>query len=219
MQLQFDQWPDLLPLIQLIQSTVNNSSSPQRGNVAPFTTFHRADPTPPIATFLRTDISPVITLDDLQRERWMNIYAIIDSMDNVRSEFQMNLEEYRETKRNSVSRGTLPTFEIVDYVLLARSDFHTGEKLALGWRGLRRVVGTVSDSIYAVEDLRNAGKEDVPIKRLKFSSNQDLDEEAVMTHVLSSETGLPVHHLMQLQKDPDGLKVIVLWKGLPDSED
>ena len=40
-----------------------------------------------------------------------------------------------------------------------------------------------------------------------------------MSHVVSSETGMPVQRLMRLVQSDDGLMVQVRWKGLPASED
>lgn len=50
-QLPSSKCPDLLPVIQ---SALNYSPSPQRGNVAPITAFTGTNPLPPIFTFIRT---------------------------------------------------------------------------------------------------------------------------------------------------------------------
>eukprot|EP00171_Calliarthron_tuberculosum_P004016 IDg4016t1 len=60
-----------------------------------------------------------------------------------------------------------------------------------------------------VEDLRNGLTEDVHVSRLKFYHDPSLDTEAVMAHVVSSETGMPVQRLMRLVESSDGLMVQV----------
>lgn len=113
----------------------------------------------------------------------------------------------------------LPKFSEGDYVLVAREDFSAGEKLALRWRGPRRVVKAVSDYVYTVEDLRNGLTEDIHGTRLKFYRDRSLDIRVVMSDVISSETGMPVARLMRLLDTATGLKVLIRWKGLPNSED
>lgn len=40
-----------------------------------------------------------------------------------------------------------------------------------------------------------------------------------MSHVPSSETGIPISRLLKLGDTADGIRVRVLWNGLPHSED
>lgn len=103
--------------------------------------------------------------------------------------------------------------------MVAKEDFSKGEKLALQWRGPRRIVCAKSDYIYQAEDLRNVLTEDVHIARLKFYADDSLDTTAILSHVIASETGMPVARLMGIKESPDEVVVDVLWKGLPQSED
>lgn len=68
-------------------------------------------------------------------------------------------------------------------------------------------------------DLRNGEKDNLHGTRLKFYLDDQMDTEAIIPHVLSSQTGMPVSRLMQLIDDLDGSKVLVRWKGLPTTED
>ena len=125
----------------------------------------------------------------------------------------------RKQARVTANRGLLPNFDIGDYVLVARSEFFAGEKLALRWRGPLRVVKAVSNYIYTFEDLRNGMREDVHVSCLKFYRDSDLNREAIMRHVLTSERGMIVSRLMGLEETPTGLCVRVRWRGLPPSEE
>lgn len=75
---------------------------------------------------------------------------------------------------------------------MARDDFFDGVKLALLWRGPIGMFKAVNDYDLQVEDLRNGSKEEVPGTRLKFYRDSALARNAIMSHVLSSETEMPV---------------------------
>ena len=125
----------------------------------------------------------------------------------------------RKQARATANRGILPNFDMDGYVPLARSDFFSGEKLALRWRGPRRMVKAVSNYTYTVEDLRNGMRDNVHISRLKFYRDPDRNREAILCHVLVSETGMIVSRLMRLEKTPTDLCVRVRWRGLTSSEE
>lgn len=216
LQLRPEEWTDLLPLIQ---SALNNAPSPQRGNVSPLTAFTGSDPTPPISTFIRSSTSTPVSITDVQRERSLNIAALLSKMADLHPIVQDSVQSGRERARKAMSRGSLPNFSEGDFVLVARQDFTAEEKLSLRWRGPRRVVKSLNDYVYQVEDLRNGIIEDVHGSLLKFYHDPSLDTERIMSHVLSSETGMQVQRLMRLVETDDGLMVLVRWKGLPNSED
>ncbi len=49
--------------------------------------------------------------------------------------------------------------------------------------------------------------------RLLFYSGKHLDTEAILPHVLYSETGMPVSRLMGLEEHDDGIYVLVRWRS------
>ena len=106
-----------------------------------------------------------------------------------------------------------------DWVLVARDDFTAGEKLRLRWRGPRRIKKALSDYVFQVEDIRTGDFDDIHGSRLKYYHDPSLDAEAILPHVISSETGMVVQRLLGLVEADDGLKVRIRWKGLPESED
>ena len=77
----------------------------------------------------------------------------------------------------------------------------------------------INDYVYLVEDLRTGESEELHASRLKFYHDPTLDTDAVMSHVLQSETGMTVQRLLRLKEHPDGVYVVVRWKGLPNSDD
>ena len=206
LQIKFEEWPDLLPVVQ---GALNNAPSPQRGNISPITCFLGRDPTPPIGTFLRTKNTEMVLLEDIDRERMLNVSLLKRRVSELHPMFGMELEANRRRKRQAASRGELPNFTEGDFVLVAREDFFADEKLALRWRGPRRVIKALSEYVFQVEDLRNGSTEDVHGSRLKFYRDFLLTSEVTFSNVLSSETVMPVGRLMRPADTEDGLKVIV----------
>lgn len=210
------EWVDLLPMVQ---HALNNAPSPQRRNTAPVTAFAGLDPSPPISTFYRSSTQTIVEVDDVHRERIMNIESLRARMEELHPVIHEAVERNRRSNRQANSKGVLPNFMEGDFVLVARDEFTVGEKLQLRWRGPRRIVKALSDYVFQVEDLRTGDYEDIHGSRLKFYHDASLDTNAIMSHVLSSETGMVVQRLLELVESPDGLKVRIRWKGLPASED
>lgn len=216
LQLRVDSWPDVIPVIQ---SALNLSPSPQRHNVCPLTAFTGQEPRPPISTIVRSDTAKPITMSDLQRERAIHIDELVKLMADMRPTIQTSLSENRRRLREHMSRGHMPNFQEGDYVLVARSEFFKGEKLCLRWRGPRRIVKALTDFTFQVEDLRNGKVDVVHGSRLKYYHDASLNQTAIMTHVVNSETGMQVSRLMRLIKREGQIMVQVRWKGLSPYDD
>ncbi len=146
-------------------------------------------------------------------ERSLNIWAAKEILENLHPLVEDALEENRKRGRLCASKGIPANFTEGDFVLVAREDMSAGEKLALRWRGPRRVLKALSDHVFLVEDLRNGAVEEVHACRLKFYSDPSLNTRAIMSHVLASETGMPVARLMGLVEDEGVLKVRVRWRA------
>ena len=151
-QMDHKEWPDL---ILLVQSVRNNASSRQRGNFSHITAFMGYDPTPPINTFLPTSTWKAVSLTEAQIESMMNVEELFKLHAEIHPPVQSSLGTYRGQHRPNASRVQLPNLDESDYVLVSLSDFHTGEKLCLRWRGPRRIKKAMNVYIYQFECLRN----------------------------------------------------------------
>lgn len=60
---------------------------------------------------------------------------------------------------------------------------------------------------------------EVHVTRLKFYHDELLDTEAIMSNVVTSETGMTAHRVMKLVDIEDGIKVRIRWHGLAESKD
>ena len=76
----------------------------------------------------------------------------------------------------------------------------------------------LSDFVYQVEDLRNGQLDDVHASRLKLYRDSEIEKDAIMSHVIHSETGMVVSRLLGLEETPDGIYVQILWEGLDNKE-
>lgn len=105
-----------------------------------------------------------------------------------------------------------------DYVVVASNDFASGGKLLLRWRGSRSIIMAINDYVYQKEDLPNGELEDVYTTRLKIYHDKSLIAEAILPHVVTSETGKVVPRLAKLVDDDGTLMGQVRWRDLSDSK-
>lgn len=202
----------------MLQSILNNSPSPTRNIVCLITAITGLDHKPPVSTFIRSRTETIVTVSEVMRDRTANVTNLKKYVAELYPFIQETVRNNREKSRVSMSKGEQPRFTEGDFVLVAREAFKAGEKLVLRWRGPRRIKTATSDYVYQVEDIRNGQLEHVPISHLRFFHDSALKIQAIMSHVLSSETGMPVSRLLALVDDPDGLHVGVHRKGLPHSK-
>lgn len=211
LQMDNNEWPDLIPIVQ---SVLDNSPSPQRGNVFPCTAFQGHEPTPPVCTFLRTGTTTPVTVSEAQLESNLNVEKLIKFCAKLHPRVNATLTKNRLQAREHASRGHLSNFEEGDYVLVARPEFHAGEKLCLRWRGSQGVTKALSDYVYQVEDLRNGQLDKVHASRLKMFRDSNLDEVEITSDFLKSETGMVVSRLLSLEENAHGLQFLIHWKAL-----
>lgn len=174
---------------------------------------------PPICTFYRSVNASVISIDHLNQERIFNIEERRERMEQLHSIINEAVTTNICSERNFNREGSVPNFMEGDFVLAARQNFMAGEKLRLQWRAPRRIVKAPSNYVFQVEDLRNGNLDEIHGSRLKIYHNASLNTDAIISHVISSETGMVVQQLLGLIDSSEGIKVQILWKGLPESED
>lgn len=200
------EWPDLLTIVQ---SVLNNAPSPLRGNICPITDFLGRAPTMPTSTFIRTYTVKPVLLSDAVKERALNIEEFIKARDELHPLFQSTFVKYHEQARAAASRAELPNFTDRDFVLVARTEFGAEDKHLIRWRGPRRVIKPINDFVYTFEDLRTGQFDDIHASRLKLFRDDDINKEAILSHVLHSEGGMSVQRLMGLEETEDGLYILV----------
>lgn len=96
---------DFLQLIPIIQSAVNNATSPQKKNVAPVTDFTTRPHSTLIFSFLRTAYSVYFTIGDVQRERVFNFTFLISRMDELHLFVENSVAHNCVRMRNGRQKG------------------------------------------------------------------------------------------------------------------
>lgn len=104
------------------------------------------------------------------------------------------------------------------YVLVTRQDRHEGQKHRLWWRGPRHVTKCVSDYVFQVDGCQNGARETVRYICLKLYAYKSRNTAAILSHVLSAETGMPVSRLVQLSEENVQLCFVVRSKVLSNVE-
>lgn len=163
--------------------------------------------------------STPVSLSEVQREPSINIASLKAKIDELHPVVQQSVSSIRERIRNAMLRGDVPKYVEGDSVLDAGEDFSVGKKWSSRWRGPRGIVKALNDYAYQVEGLRNGQLREVHGIRLWFHRDSAMNAEAIMSHVVSSETGMPVPRLIQLVDSDDWVMVQICWGGLPESED
>lgn len=95
---------------------------------------------------------------------------------------------------------------------------HVSENFAR-WRGTLCVVKLVDGYLNSAEGLQNGTFSQVHVTRPKFSRVTFLDPDAIISRVVTSETGTIVHCLIELVDTDDGIKVRSRWRGVSESGD
>jgi hypothetical protein len=110
------------------------------------------------------------------------------------------------------SRLQAPDFEIGDYVLqLSRDRRH---KLQMKWLGPRRVVDTVNDLVYVIEDLLTSERSVAHATRLKFYADAAFELTAdARDQIAYDERGLCVERIAGWRNTEAGLQLRVHWLG------
>lgn len=140
-------------------------------------------------------------------------------MQELRPVIQLLLQMSRQLAREHHCRRKLPNFIKCDFVLVAREAFFSGEKNCIRWRCQRRIITALNDFDFKVENLGSGHVDIIYWSPLKYFSYSSLGTQAIMSHVLSSEIGMPVVRLMRLVITEHCLKVQIRWKGLKNGED
>lgn len=124
------EFPQLLPIFQII---INKSPSPTRNNIAPIPAFTGYHPSSPIDTFIRTTDSSVVTVTDLQREHTLHVHNFISHMDQLHPVIQPQLQQHWSQSRSVRSCGKLADFTEKLFPCLPRSIFlKTKNNISIG---------------------------------------------------------------------------------------
>ena len=80
---------------------------------------------------------------------------------------------------------------VKDYVLLARVSKGAQNKLVAKWRGPMRVVATVNDWVYRVQDLITKDEHGVHAERLRYYSDAALQITTPLKEIIAHDNATP----------------------------
>lgn len=177
------------------------------------------DPSTLVLAFFWTSTATPVTVTEAESESKLYVDELLKLCAALHPRVQLTLSMHKKHSSEAASKGHLPDSSKRDYVLVARSDFRADEKLFLRWRGPRRVVKDLNHYVDQVGDLHIDELNDFHASRLKLFCNCDIDQVAIMSHVLQSKTSMVVPRLLSLEYCPGDLHVRVRWIGLSKEED
>lgn len=203
----------------IVQSALNMTISYQKSTVAAVIAFTSLEPSPAVSTFLCLTAGKPVIIPEAIDECALNFNALENFKIKLNPMVQTSLIEIHRRAREDASKGRLSNFTKGDHVLVAREDFTAGKNLSLHWCGPQRILEALLDHVFQVKYFCNERIQDVHRSRLKHFSDSSLNEKAIMSHVLSPITAMPVARLPRLQDCDSELKVHECWKGLFIAED
>lgn len=215
-------WARILPVVQ---AALNSMPSDRLGGTTPLTAFTAL----PGETQLRSILHPrdpfaatIEWVDDDVQRHLAAVQVALEGMHREMtdaSEKKKRAARERHAKRQGV---TLPKFSDGDFVLVATATGRTGNKLALLWKGSKRIVRTLSDYTFEVQDL--VAPFEVTVRHTsRLQLYRDAvrgSEEELIEQAIHDEGGHLVQALRTCRLSPDTQrwKIQVQWVGLDEIE-
>lgn len=210
-----EEWTYLVPIFQPV---LNNSPTPQRGNVCSITAFMGRPPNPPIKTFLCTITSEIVTLTEAQAESALNIVKLLKLCDELYSAYSQACRNTADQHKAQCSVVNYQTFWKATMSLSLDLTSALMKDLCLWWQGPLRVTKAFSDYFYQVEYLCKRYLDNIHVSWLKIYHDSAIQEVTIVPHILLSERGMFVCRVPGLEDIPNGLCFRVRWKGHDSAE-
>jgi hypothetical protein len=154
---------------------------------------------------VNTSTGETCTLSEIRAEQLLQMESLRDSIHAVHNKATEAASSRRASKREKSTHAraaTAANFDIGDFVLVARRETNSGEKLTLRWRGPKRIVATLSDHVYEVQDLGSGIITPVHCTRLRYYHDPSLDITAdLRDQIAHNNQGYDVQALKDLRYD------------------
>jgi hypothetical protein len=152
-KLRVQDWPRVLPVVQ---AALNGMPADRLNGVVPLTAFTAL----PANTQLRSILHPQqplgATVDWVEQEVAQHLTAVRVALDGTHAEMVDASDKKKRAarERHAKTKGvTLQRFSEGDFVLAATATGRSGNKLAVVWRGPKRLVRALNDYTFEVQDL------------------------------------------------------------------
>ncbi|POM64854.1 LOW QUALITY PROTEIN: Hypothetical protein PHPALM_19574 [Phytophthora palmivora] len=217
LKLHISDWSTVLPLVQ---SVLNRTPSDRLGGVAAVTAFTALPASLPIHSILHPQTTEVFDVQVVYTKQHEHIAAVQASLEDMRKTLSHQEEQRRAQARDrrAAKRGVdMANYEIGDFVLVAQV-IGRANKLVVHWRGPRRVVRTLNDYVFEVQDLSAPFKVSTHhASRFRFyaEAGRDVTEDLV-AQAMHGDGGHLVSKLLQrrLEQGSHIWEILVEWVGL-----
>ncbi|KAF4045231.1 hypothetical protein GN244_ATG02615 [Phytophthora infestans] len=162
------------------------------------------------------------TIQNVQRENVAKLQQALERMHKSNKQANAATRAAGRKGHDKKQGTTMAQFDVGDFVLYANVWQHTGSKLRVKWCGPARVVDTVSNWIFKIQNLITGQCKEAHASRLKFYADSSLDvSEDLLLHVAHNSERHVVDTLLEArnnqQKSATRLKFIgavsMLWKA------
>eukprot|EP00918_Siedleckia_nematoides_P078898 GHVU01172719.1.p1 GENE.GHVU01172719.1~~GHVU01172719.1.p1 ORF type:complete len:485 (+),score=86.62 GHVU01172719.1:34-1455(+) len=210
-------WDDLLPIIERRLNDLpyrGQDFTPRECFMNP-STGKRPEPIELAEPWILEEIEKEDANYPIDKQVWQDLIDAWSELHRKRSRQREQIDSRRDRK----TYRQLPRLEVGDFVLVARAQHKEGEKLSVRWKGPMRIITTVSDFIYTVEDLVDHHKRDVHISRMKkYCDAARGKEELILPYAKAHADQYWVRELGPVVEDHGIWKMHVSWHGFQDEE-
>lgn len=215
-------WPTLLPVVQ---AALNGMPADRLGGKSPLTAFTALPGGSQLTSILHPRDPADATVGWVAQEIQAHLDHVRQSLDDMHAEMVSSSEKRRRAARERHSRRQgvkLQRFSEGDFVLAATATGRSGNKLALIWRGPKRIVKALNDYTFEIVDIippfdvsvRHASRLQL-YREAARGRVEELQEQAIY-----GEGGHLVEALRECRLSPatHRYEILVKWFGLDDVE-
>jgi len=169
-----------------------------------------------------------VTTKNITEARAIQLLSIInlqESLDNIHRKVGERLTKNRKRDikhHNQKTNIIYPNFNIGDLVLI-RCASEKGHKLKFKWKGPRRVMGSIHEMVYLIQDLITQKQEQVHATRMVIY-RADWVGKPVSTELLEDAKHTTtkfetIDEFMAMGEEKGEIWIQIKWTGLPDEID
>ncbi|KAH9184921.1 hypothetical protein AeNC1_013104 [Aphanomyces euteiches] len=210
-----EEWPLLVPLVQLV---LNNTKVESLANEAPVTCMTglpAVSTLAPIVTNLDIEVS---TIEEIAQLKGLELKLLLESLDKLHKKTSAAADKAR---KKSKKHGVLANFDVGDFILMATVEEVSRSKLQAILKGPGRVTRVINEWLYEVENLVTKVIKDIHASRLKFNHDGDLDvTDDLLKQVTYSQEGFEVEAFGNVRYNLEAKRyeMEIKWRGLEAKE-
>jgi hypothetical protein len=209
-------------VVHLLMKIINETPSTARGGFTPRKLFTMLDTISPLAQTLHGFDAPAAR--DLHVPPDFDVYVSqlqqdLDSLhDNVFLKVKRNVT-VRQGKRLADKAVHITKFHVGDLVLRANVTSVFRRKLVATWTGPYRIVDTVNDWVFKLQDLLDPSKiVDVHIMRMRLFVGQSLVTDDLLEQIRYDRKEVTYEKFLSLSHKQGKFFLLTKWLGFSDTE-